>query len=50
MREEGRSPEQLERELGVSAETLRNWRRQKAVDVGERETAFLPAPASVCFG
>jgi transposase len=34
MREEGRTPEQLERELGVSAQTLRNWRRQEAVDAG----------------
>jgi transposase len=34
MREEGRTPEQLERELGVSSQTLRNWRRQDAVDHG----------------
>lgn len=32
MREEGRTPEQ--RELGVSSQTLRNWRRQAAIDAG----------------
>lgn len=32
---EGRTPGQLERELGVSAQTVRNWRRQEAIDGGE---------------
>lgn len=36
MRESGRSPAQLARELGCSEQVLRNWRRQDEADRGER--------------
>lgn len=31
------SLERLARELGVTAQTLRNWRKQAEIDAGERE-------------
>ena len=34
LRESGRRPEELGRELGVSAQSLRNWRRQAEIDAG----------------
>jgi transposase len=33
----GRSPSELAQSLGVSQQTLRNWRRQAQRDVGERD-------------
>jgi len=33
----GRSPQELAEALGVSAQTLRNWRRQDERDRGERD-------------
>jgi transposase len=33
----GRSPSELAESLGVSQQTLRNWRRQAQRDVGERD-------------
>src|SRR3954454_24677495 len=33
----GRSPQELAEALGVSAQTLRNWRRQAERDRGERD-------------
>src|SRR5215510_10630351 len=37
MRSTEKTVAELSRELGVSEQTLRNWRRQAAVDAGERE-------------
>ena|SRR5215217_748364 len=34
---QGRSPSELAERLGVSAQTLRNWRRQDQLDHGERD-------------
>jgi transposase len=36
LRTGSRTPNQLAAELGVSAQTLRNWRRQDEADRGER--------------
>jgi transposase len=33
----GRTPSELAESLGVSQQTLRNWRRQAQRDVGERD-------------
>jgi transposase len=33
----GRTPRELAESLGVSQQTLRNWRRQAGVDRGERD-------------
>jgi transposase len=33
----GRTPRELAQSLGVSAQTLRNWRRQAQTDRGERD-------------
>jgi transposase len=33
----GRSPSELAESLGVSPQTLRNWRRQAQIDQGERD-------------
>ena len=33
----GRSPSELAQSLGVSPQTLRNWRRQAQIDQGERD-------------
>ena len=33
----GRSPRELAESLGVSEQTLRNWRRQDQLDNGERD-------------
>lgn len=33
----GRAPSELAESLGVSQQTLRNWRRQAQRDVGERD-------------
>ena len=33
----GRSPTELAESLGVSPQTLRNWRRQAQIDQGERD-------------
>jgi len=33
----GRSPRELAESLGVSQQTLRNWRRQAQRDLGERD-------------
>lgn len=33
----GRAPSELAESLGVSGQTLRNWRRQAQRDVGERD-------------
>ena len=33
----GRSPSELAESLGVSPQTLRNWRRQAQLDQGERD-------------
>ena len=38
-----RTPEQLGRELGVSAQTLRNWRRQAQIDA-RRPAAAASGP------
>jgi transposase len=32
----GRTPESLEREFGLSAQTVRNWARQSDLDTGRR--------------
>lgn len=37
LRSSGKSPAQLGAELGVSAQTLRNWARQDQVDLGAAE-------------
>lgn len=37
MRSSGRPLAQISRELDVSEQTLRNWRKQKEIDEGERE-------------
>lgn len=37
LRSSGKSPAQLGAELGVSAQTLRNWARQADVEVGAAE-------------
>jgi transposase len=37
LRSSGKSPSQLGAELGVSAQTLRNWARQADVEVGAAE-------------
>lgn len=34
---EGRPISRIARELGISAETLRNWVKQEEIDAGERE-------------
>jgi transposase len=34
---QGRSPGELSKSLGVSPQTLRNWRRQDQLDHGERD-------------
>ena len=34
---QGRTPAELAASLGVSAQTLRNWRRQDQLDHGERD-------------
>ena len=36
IREGGRNPEQLARDLGCSAQTIRNWMRQADLDTGRR--------------
>ena len=36
IREGGRNPEQLARDLGCSAQTIRNWVRQADLDAGRR--------------
>jgi transposase len=36
----GRSPRELAEALGVSKQTLRNWRRQDERDRGERDDAL----------
>ena len=33
----GRTPQELSKSLGVSEQTLRNWRRQAQLDRGERD-------------
>jgi len=37
MRSSGKSLAQISRELDVSEQTLRNWRKQEEIDEGERE-------------
>ncbi len=37
MLRQGRTPGELAQSLGVSAQTLRNWRRQDQLDHGERD-------------
>ena len=37
MRDSDKPLSQLAKDLGVSQQTLRTWRRQEQVDVGERE-------------
>jgi len=37
MRSSGKPLAQISRELDVSEQTLRNWRKQKEIDEGERE-------------
>jgi transposase len=37
MRDSDKPLPQLSKDLGVSEQTLRNWRRQARVDLGERE-------------
>ena len=37
MRDSGKPVGELARDLGVSEQSLRNWRRQAQVDSGERE-------------
>lgn len=37
MRSSGKSLAQISRELDVSEQTLRNWRKQTEIDEGERE-------------
>jgi transposase len=33
----GRTPESLSKEFGISAQTVRNWRRQEDLDSGRRK-------------
>src|SRR3954453_19326808 len=40
---QGRTPGELSKSLGVSPQTLRNWRRQDELDHGERETGTTSA-------
>lgn len=40
MRSGARTPRQLAEEIGCSAQTLRNWRRQDEADRGERDDAL----------
>lgn len=37
MRSSGKPLAQISRELDVSEQTLRNWRKQQEIDEGERE-------------
>jgi transposase len=37
LRVSGRSIPQVARELGISAQSLRNWSKQTEIDAGERE-------------
>lgn len=37
MRSSGTSTAQISRQLGVSEQTLRNWRNQQEINAGERE-------------
>ena len=39
----GRDPEQLARDLGCSAQAIRNWVRQAALDSGQRQDGLTTA-------
>jgi transposase len=43
VREGGRNPEQLARDLGCTAQSIRNWVRQADLDVGRRSDGLTSA-------
>ena len=43
VREGGRTPDQLARDLGCSGQTIRNWVRQADLDQGRREDGLTTA-------
>ena len=43
VREGGRSPDQLARDLGCSGQTIRNWVRQADLDAGRRHDGLTSA-------
>ena len=50
VREGGRSPDQLARDLGCSGQTIRNWVRRADLDGGRREDGVRPPSARSCGG
>jgi transposase len=43
VREGGRNPDQLARDLGCSGQTIRNWVRQADLDAGHRDDGLTTA-------